>query len=223
MTMGRTSQASRGVPPDEMEELLQQTNFTGREIEQFYKHSTQEYLTKQEFATLCFDLKICVPPLVERMWDVFDANNDGKLTHFELVKSLNPLLRGSRDDVAAFFFDLYEIDGDEELSAAEIIAVYSDMLAVNGNDELRTLNAEEKKRIRDWVDEQRGKDGKLDKDTFLEAIRLMDEESGGRQKAPFFTWRTAYYVFLTAWFEMGTSFSLPAMGALSERIKACIY
>lgn len=70
------------------------------------------------------------------------------------------------------------------------------------------------------VDEQRGKDGKLGRDTFLEAIRLMDEEAGGRQKTPFFTWRTAYYVFLTAWFEVGTSFSLPAMGALSERIKA---
>jgi MFS family permease len=27
------------------------------------------------------------------------------------------------------------------------------------------------------------------------------------------------YLFLTMWFEMGTSFSLPAMGALSDRIK----
>jgi len=211
---------SKGVPPDEMEQLLAETNFTAREIEQFYKHASREYLTKQEFAQLCFELDICIPSLVERMWSVFDANHDGKLTHFELVKSLNPLLRGNRDDVASLFFDLYEIDGDGELSAAEIISVYSDMLAVNEHDELRTLSSDEKKRIRDWVDEQRGKDGKLDKDVFLEAIRLMDEEAGGRQKAPFFTWRTAYYVFLTAWFEMGTSFSLPAMGALSERMKS---
>lgn len=73
------------------------------------------------------------------------TSNDGKLTHFELVKHLNPLLRGDRDDVLRLFFDLYKIDGDGKLSAAEIISVYSDMIAVNDHDELQTLTAEEKK------------------------------------------------------------------------------
>eukprot|EP00978_Attheya_sp_CCMP212_P024794 scaffold78526_cov59-Attheya_sp.AAC.4 len=207
------------VPPDELEQLLAETNFTQREIETFYKYSNDDdgNISKEEFATLCFDQGIVAAGLVERMWVVFDRNNDGTLTYFELVKSLSPLLRGEQADVAGLFYDLYEVDGDGDLTEAEIVAVYSDMIHITQQVDREGLTAAERKRIREWVKEHRSDDGTLDRDTFIEAISEMEAHEEAHTELRSF--RTFYFVFLISFFEMGTSFSLPAMGALSERIK----
>ena len=141
------------IPPDDLAQLLSETNFTKREIIQFYKYAAgDESISKKEFAVICFERGgIRNANLVDRMYQFFDENSDGKLTHFELVKGLNPLLRGTKSDVAGFFFDLYDIDGNDDLSAAEIIAVYSDMLNASQESDSDGLTANEKKRIRLWV------------------------------------------------------------------------
>ena len=202
------------VPPDELAQLLSATNFTDREIANFYKYPV---IGKREFMELCLENGIRCPTLMERMYSVFDRDHDGHLTHYELVLGLNALLRGSRDQVAALFFELYDVNGDGELSVAELIAVYSDMVNYNSSDPRPGLNSAEKKRIRQFV-ENRESGGVLDKEAFLEEIRRVDSEME-MPKSSLLTWRTVYYVFLVSWFEMGTSFSLPAMGALSDRIK----
>ena len=154
--------------------------------------------------------------LVKRLWEVWDLNADGKLSHFELVKGLNPLLRGDRAELASFFFDIYDIDGNDDLTSAELIAIYSDMLQSTNGDESEGLKAAQRDRLREWVSETQNGEGKLDKEAFVEAVVQM---SKSKEEASLVSMRTAYYIFLTAWFEMGTSFSLPAMGALSDRIK----
>lgn len=208
------------VPPGELEQLLAETNFTQREIETFYKYSNDDdgNISKKEFASLCFDQGIVAAGLVERMWVVFDRNCDGTLTYFELVQSLSPLLRGERAEVAGLFYDLYEVDGDGNLTEAEIAAVYSDMIHITQQVDREGLTAAERQRIREWVEQHRSADdGTLNRATFIQAISEMEAHEEAHTELRSF--RTFYFVFLISWFEMGTSFSLPAMGALSERIK----
>jgi MFS family permease/Ca2+-binding EF-hand superfamily protein len=220
--MTRRSKLNREdiIPPDDLGQLLAETNFTKREIIDFYRYASTagspDTISKKEFGQLCFENDVKNAALVDRLWKLWDTNADGKLSHFELVKGLNPLLRGDRAQLASFFFDLYDIDGNADLTSPEVIAVYSDMLNATQGDASEGLTAEQKNRLRAWVHEHQNQHGRLDKESFVEAVRNM---SKSKEEAALLSWRTAYYVFLTAWFEMGTSFSLPAMGALSDQIK----
>lgn len=214
------------VPPDDLGTLLKETNFTKREILEFYKYSNttnddQYGVSKKDFAQICFVKGIRNANLVSRIWELWDSNHDGFLSVFELVKGLNPLLRGDRSTLAGFFYDLYDKDGDCDLTSPEVISVYSDLVHYNnqGGDDSSFrggLSQKQKQRIRDWVQTHQNEHGKLDKDSF---VRGIEEANDLEERPALFTLRTLYYVFLTAWFEMGTSFSLPAMGALSNRIQ----
>lgn len=223
-----TAKAAFTVPPDELAELLQRTNFTATEIANFYKSTatgTTTTIDKRTFASVCLQNDIKNAVLIDRMWHIFDRNHDGALTQYELVLALNPLLRGTPDEVAATFFELYDLNRDGELTAAELVAVYSDLIAYNQTDPAAGLTAAQKKRIREWVAtcEERSSGRVLDRQTFLAEVRRMREEAetgGDGAGVSLLSWRTVIYVFLVSWFEVGTSFCLPAMGALSDRIKA---
>eukprot|EP00549_Striatella_unipunctata_P019143 CAMPEP_0118681368 /NCGR_PEP_ID=MMETSP0800-20121206/4898_1 /TAXON_ID=210618 ORGANISM="Striatella unipunctata, Strain CCMP2910" /NCGR_SAMPLE_ID=MMETSP0800 /ASSEMBLY_ACC=CAM_ASM_000638 /LENGTH=656 /DNA_ID=CAMNT_0006577653 /DNA_START=25 /DNA_END=1995 /DNA_ORIENTATION=- len=221
------AEAGPDVPPNEMRKLLKETNFTEREIESYYKNAITEggsdlVLSRSEFAKLCYDSGIRGAGMIERMWDFMDKNNDGHVSPYELVKGLSPLLRGTREEVAGFFFDLYEVDGDGELSAAEIISVYSDMIHVSKSDPGVGLTSAQKERIVGWVDEQRelNKDrgGKLDKDAFVQSVRSMADEIGDKPPS-LYSPRSLLFLFLTMWFEVGTSYTYFAVGALADRFK----
>lgn len=207
------------ISPDDLGELLKETNFTKREIVDFFKYASPDtgYLSKKEFGHLCFENGIKNPALVSRLWKLWDVNGDGQLSCFELVKGLSPLLRGDRAKLASFFFDLYDVDGDADLTSPEVIAVYSDMLHATQGDSSEGLSSGQKHRLREWVHAHKNSNGKLTKEAFVDAIVEMG--NGTAEKPSLLSLRTAYYVFLTAWFEVGTSFALPAMGALSDRIK----
>jgi Ca2+-binding EF-hand superfamily protein len=222
MNMTRRSKRNRDkniVPPDDLGELLAETHFTKREIVDFYRYASTpgaDTLSKKDFGQLCFENGFKNTALVDRLWNLWDINGDGKLSHFELVKGLNPILRGDRGQLASFFFDLYDIDGNADLTSPEVIAAYSDMINASQGDESEELAFEQKKQLSSWVHEHQNQHGKLAKELFVKAVLEMSKV---KEEASLLSWRTAYYVFLTVWFEMGTSFSLPAMGALSDRIK----
>ncbi|KAL3914434.1 MAG: hypothetical protein SGARI_000122 [Bacillariaceae sp.] len=56
-----------------------------------------------------------------------------QITATEWIHALNPILRGTPEDVAGLFFDLYDVDGDGVVTADGIILAFSDM-AINDND-----------------------------------------------------------------------------------------
>ena len=59
--------------------------------------------------------------------------------------------------------------------------------------------------------------GKLDQAAFVNVVRKMVEAA--EVSPPFFSPRNLFFILITAWSEVGTSFALPAMGALSARIQ----
>ena len=205
---------------EELSKLLEETNFTEKEIMGFYTFGPGDRIMDSDFKDLCAANGLTAPGLTSRMWDLFDADDDGSCSSYELVKALNPLMRGTLEDVAGMFFDLYDVGKDGDLAAEEIIAVYSDLvLLTDGEPEHDGLGAGQRQRIADFVREGRGGSatGKFDKAAFVGVVRSMVEEGAGAE--PFWTARNAFLLFITAWSEVGTSFALPAMGAMSSRIK----
>lgn len=204
------------VPPDDLGLLLAETNFTRREIVDFYRYATGKTITKRDFGMMCFDNGIKNASLVNRIWKLWDSDADGDLSEFELVKGLNPLLRGDRSELAAFFFDVYDVDGNADLTSPEVIAVMSDMLQYTNGDDSEGLTSKQRNRLCSWVKQNQNEQGRLDKDTFIQVVMNME---ANQEKPSLLSWRSVYFIFLTAWFEIGTSFVFPAMGALSDRIK----
>lgn len=64
----------------------------------------------------------------------------------------------------------------------------------------------------------KNKDYKLDKDEFAGAVREIAKRHS-HPASRCFTLYNIWVFFVVSWFEMGTSFSLPAMGALAARMK----
>lgn len=215
--------SSRGGAPtaEQLAQLLQETNFTAKEIEGFFSFGEGDRLTEVDFVKLCAANGLTAPGLVTRMWDVFDMDDDGSCSDYELVTALNPLMRGTLEDVADMFFRLYDVDGNNELSVAEIVSVYSDLVRVSrpkdANENLDGLTAAQRRNITKFVRdaEKDSASGKLDKDAFVRVVRQMAVDT----ESPLLSGRNLFFMFVTSWSEVGTSFALPAMGALSARIQ----
>lgn len=187
------------------------------EIRKFYRNaSSNQKVTKTEFGRLCFEHGVRSETLVSRLWSVLDTDSDGELSYFEVIRGLNPLLRGTKEEVAGMFFELYDINGDHELDANEIISVYSDMVSSSEVNRRRMLSFEQRRNISDWMERHLSNTDKhtMDKSTFITAI--MEMEGKTKKKSTFWCRKTFYYLSLTAFFEIGTSFSLPAMVSKSS-------
>eukprot|EP01043_Picozoa_sp_COSAG02_P018633 COSAG02_NODE_875_length_16279_cov_199.143078_3_plen_1291_part_00 len=226
-----------GAPsPEQLKELLEETNFTAKEIQGFFSFGPDDTIDEDLFITLCAANGMTAPGLVRRMWDLFDVDDDGLCSDMELVKALNPLLRGTLEDVAGMFFELYDVDGDDELSATEIIAVYSDLLRAStprastpgvdaqGSKDVEIesrdgLTASQRRNITMLVRDAKAESssGTLDKEAFKKVVR--ESVKATDQTSSLLSGRNLFFLFVTSWSEVGTSFALPAMGALSARIQ----
>ena len=90
------------------------------------------------------------------------------------------------------------------------------------------LSEKQRERIRRFVTRADGDgDGTLDPSEFAAAVRALAQEgdasAGGSDRGSmraFCTPRNIWLAFITSFFEIGTSFCLPAMGALSSRMQA---
>ena len=231
-SMNESRSRSTSFSPAVLEELLSTTNYTEQEIRQFYQQQQQQhnssnsssFIHKQDFTKICLQHQIRNPALIQRLWTILDTDHNGAIDPYELCIGLHPLLRGTQEQLARFFFKLYELDGDGRVSAAELAAVYSDFVHVNATHTETQLSAQQKARLTAFLETNHPRGLTLEE--FVKAIQQQHSQEQQQQQQQehdqqqsFCSFRTAYYILWTAWFEMGTSFALPAMGALSERIK----
>jgi Ca2+-binding EF-hand superfamily protein len=116
---GATKANSKGtneIPEDELEQLLELTNFSKREIIDFYTRedindeNNDGLIDRSEFANLCRKAGLRHESLINRLWKFFDSDDSSSITKFELVKGVAPLVRGTSRDIAGMFFDLYDVD-----------------------------------------------------------------------------------------------------------------
>jgi Ca2+-binding EF-hand superfamily protein len=101
--------------------LLSSTNFSKREILAFYKNARQyneddnDFMSLQSFTALCGENGLEVDSLVGRLFSFLDVDKSNSISLSEVIRGINPLLRGSLEDVAGMCFDLFDLDGVRDI------------------------------------------------------------------------------------------------------------
>eukprot|EP00041_Stephanoeca_diplocostata_P032889 m.1068626 g.1068626 ORF g.1068626 m.1068626 type:complete len:715 (+) comp24225_c0_seq24:402-2546(+) len=198
-------------------------------------------MLKTSFRQYCDEQNIGNARIQERLWDVFDADGNGELTMSELLQKMSVLLRGTLDDLIGFFFDIYDLDGDNSIDRRELAKVFSELYTCTlpeaddrcasetstssssstsrRSASVMPLSDEQVEALHDFfVHSDTNKDGRLSREEFAEGVRALAQQRS-RPPGRCLTLYNVWVFFLCSWFEMGTSFSLPAMGALATRMK----
>lgn len=201
-----------------IERLINETRFTEREIKEYFSNAGGTLLDRGVFRRIAEVSGIRNTILQDRVWDLFDADNDGNVETEELILTLSKLLRGDVADVSECFFELYDIDHDRRLDVTEVMTI-----AELFWDEIHheKLSETQKARIADFLkDADENQDRLISKEEFKAAIKQAVDQKASRTKITFYAAFSACALFfLTGWFEMGTSFGLPSMGALALQLK----
>ena len=138
----------------------------------------------------------------------------GTVSMRETAVVLSRLQRGTEEELARTFFEMYDLNSNNELSGEEIVDVYQQLLSATSH---TTMTPAQKDQVRAVIKRcDVDGDGNLNFDEFLAAIR---EKQVKKSVTAGSIAENAFLVVVTSLFEMGTSFSLPAMGALSLGIQ----
>ena len=208
----------------EIEELMKSTRFTRAQLLKFYKFSNEPpfekgQIDKDHFVKLAVENGLTSEPLQDRLWDVMDSTDDGAVTVKELVELLNDLTRGTLEDVTRVFFQLYDVNNDGEISQSELVAVFKMLFHVSSGIEQDELTTEQEKALLEFAAKaDADSDMDLDYEEFAAAVKKL-VESNTVESAGFLSLRTLFLVFVTSFFELGTSLACQAMGALAVQLQ----
>eukprot|EP00012_Vannella_robusta_P005768 CAMPEP_0206206962 /NCGR_PEP_ID=MMETSP0166-20121206/15299_1 /ASSEMBLY_ACC=CAM_ASM_000260 /TAXON_ID=95228 /ORGANISM="Vannella robusta, Strain DIVA3 518/3/11/1/6" /LENGTH=176 /DNA_ID=CAMNT_0053627615 /DNA_START=39 /DNA_END=570 /DNA_ORIENTATION=- len=125
-------------------------------------------LSKEEFLEI---KELQGNPLLERVIDVFDENQDGEVQFTEFISSLAVFSQNGNDDAKLrFAFQIYDIDRDGFISNGELFMVLKKMVGNN-------LTNEQLQQIVDKtiMEADKDGDGKISFDEFVQM--LADRES----------------------------------------------
>eukprot|EP00923_Selenidium_pygospionis_P058251 GHVN01102243.1.p1 GENE.GHVN01102243.1~~GHVN01102243.1.p1 ORF type:complete len:178 (+),score=25.65 GHVN01102243.1:436-969(+) len=126
------------LSPAEQQELVHAAHFTEQDIKKLYKRfraldtNQNGELDPHEL----FDVPdIADNPLVKRVIDIFDTNQDGKVSFVEFLVGLAKLTEGTDEtQKTKFAFDIYDLNRDGFISNGELFSVMKMMVGANLND-----------------------------------------------------------------------------------------
>jgi Ca2+-binding EF-hand superfamily protein len=126
-------------------------------------------------------------PMASRLFDLFDADNNGVVDFCELASALSVLCGGSRDEKVEAAFALYDINGDGYISLDEMTTYLTSVFKVlyetqPGTAERMGVSAEELAAVtaeQAFVDADLNHDGKLSFDEFKKWYAEPEHQSGG--------------------------------------------
>ncbi|NXH86402.1 EFCB1 protein, partial [Edolisoma coerulescens] len=73
--------------------------------------------------------------VLDRVFSVFDGDNDGCITVAEWVEGLGVLLRGTLDEKIKYCFQVYDLNGDGYISREEMFQMLKNSLLIQSADE----------------------------------------------------------------------------------------
>lgn len=202
---------------DRLRHLAARTRFSERELREL-SAAGDLALDRGGFERMADEAGIGDPQLRDRMWRLLDTDHDGRLSPDERIVALSHLLRGDVDDVAEAFFSLYDLDADRRVEPQEMLEV-AERWWTDRNDGPPSTRLRE--RIAAFVrDADRDHDGRLDRAELRDGLEAELSRTRARRRLTLVAVLGMVALFgLTAWFELGTSFGLPSMGALAPWIK----
>lgn len=117
------------LKPRELSDLNIQTNFSEKELQEWYKGFIKECpkgsLTMDEFKRVYSDFfpHGDATLFAEYVFKAFDKNKDGTLDFKEFMCALSVSSRGSVDQKIQFAFQIYDLNGDGVISKQEMLEI----------------------------------------------------------------------------------------------------
>merc|ERR1711916_263211 len=123
----------RGVSAREMNQLESNTRFSKSELEllsrRFYELADMGEVTRETFGEVMSSagLPQYSKQFVDRVFEVFDADRSDTVSLNELCTGLSVLTRGTPEEKLNLSFNMYDINGDGQISAEEFHVLLSSL------------------------------------------------------------------------------------------------
>lgn len=168
------------LKPKTIKDLKNQTDFSGPELQQWYKSFVKDYpegtINKEEFRKTYEKVfpDGDATSFSDQVFRTFDKNVDNKVDFRELAIAMSVILRGTQDEKLKWAFSMYDLDGNGYITKDEMLEIVKAINKMAGSEDGNVSN--ESTSPEDHVDKifkelEKNDDGKLSLEEFVEGAR----------------------------------------------------